>query len=194
MASLHPTKRAMNTQAWGQASVPAGRNKSKPSTRVKTRECAITFSSTMPPLRGSRPQAGANGRHWRLENAAVSTIWTVDRTYVRIGQLAGAIVTLSGRNKPQQKVRRCEAPTHIAVDQGYSGGGTVTITSSVAIVNDTTWSTIVGTWRPGRLELYVDGWSVPPVRPPPQTPAPCLASTAGAEASRRRRTSTATSR
>ena len=36
-----------------------------------------------------------------------------------------------------------------------SGGGTVTITSSVAIVNDTTWSTIVGTWRPGRLELYV---------------------------------------
>jgi hypothetical protein len=40
-----------------------------------------------------------------------------------------------------------------------SGGGTVTITSSVAIVNDTTWSTIVGTWRLGRLELYVDGWS-----------------------------------
>ena len=35
----------------------------------------------------------------------------------------------------------------------------VTITSSVAIVNDTTWSTIVGTWRPGRLELYVDGFS-----------------------------------
>src|SRR5918996_3798980 len=24
---------------------------------------------------------------------------------------------------------------------------------------DTTWSTLVGTWRPGRLELYVDGWS-----------------------------------
>ena len=40
-----------------------------------------------------------------------------------------------------------------------SSGGTVTITSSVAIVNDTTWSTIVGTWRPGRLELYVDGFS-----------------------------------
>jgi hypothetical protein len=40
-----------------------------------------------------------------------------------------------------------------------SGGGSVTITSSVAIVNDTTWSTIVGTWRPGRLELYVDGFS-----------------------------------
>jgi len=40
-----------------------------------------------------------------------------------------------------------------------SGGGTVTITSSVAMVNDTTWSTIVGTWRPGRLELYVDGFS-----------------------------------
>jgi hypothetical protein len=30
-----------------------------------------------------------------------------------------------------------------------SGGGTVTITSSVAIVNDTTWSTIVGTWATG---------------------------------------------
>jgi hypothetical protein len=40
-----------------------------------------------------------------------------------------------------------------------SGGGTVTITSSVAIVNDTTWSTIVETWRPGRLELYLDGIS-----------------------------------
>jgi Concanavalin A-like lectin/glucanases superfamily len=40
-----------------------------------------------------------------------------------------------------------------------AGGGTVTITSSVAIVNDTTWSTLVGTWRPGRLELFVDGWS-----------------------------------
>jgi hypothetical protein len=40
-----------------------------------------------------------------------------------------------------------------------SGGGTVSISSSVAIVNDTTWSTIVGTWRPGRPELYVDGWS-----------------------------------
>jgi hypothetical protein len=34
-----------------------------------------------------------------------------------------------------------------------------TITSSAAIANDTTWSTLVGTWRPGRLELYVDGWS-----------------------------------
>jgi hypothetical protein len=40
-----------------------------------------------------------------------------------------------------------------------SGDGSVTITSSVAIANDTTWSTIVATWRPGRLELYVDGWS-----------------------------------
>jgi hypothetical protein len=40
-----------------------------------------------------------------------------------------------------------------------ASSGTVSITSSVAIVNDTTWSTLVGTWRPGRLELYVDGWS-----------------------------------
>ena len=30
---------------------------------------------------------------------------------------------------------------------------TVSITSSVAILNHTTWSTIVETWRPGRLEL-----------------------------------------
>jgi hypothetical protein len=40
-----------------------------------------------------------------------------------------------------------------------SSGGTVTIVSSVAIVNNTTWSMVVGTWRPGRLELYVDGLS-----------------------------------
>ena len=40
-----------------------------------------------------------------------------------------------------------------------ANGRTVSITSSVAIVNDTTWSTIVGTWRPGCLELYVDGFS-----------------------------------
>ena len=26
-------------------------------------------------------------------------------------------------------------------------------------MNDTTCSTLVGTWRPGRLEPYVDGWS-----------------------------------
>jgi hypothetical protein len=40
-----------------------------------------------------------------------------------------------------------------------SGGSSVSIASSVAIVNDTTWSTLVVTWRPGRLELYVDGFS-----------------------------------
>jgi hypothetical protein len=27
------------------------------------------------------------------------------------------------------------------------------------VSTDTTWSTIVGTWRPGRLKLYVDGFS-----------------------------------
>jgi hypothetical protein len=27
------------------------------------------------------------------------------------------------------------------------------------LVTDTTWSALVGTWRPGRLELYVDGIS-----------------------------------
>jgi hypothetical protein len=40
-----------------------------------------------------------------------------------------------------------------------ASSGTVTITSSVAILNDTTWSTIVATRRPGRLELYVDSFS-----------------------------------
>jgi Concanavalin A-like lectin/glucanases superfamily len=53
-------------------------------------------------------------------------------------------------------VSSCTAPN---LHHQASGGGTVSITSSVAIVNDTTWSTLVGTWRPGRLELYVDGWS-----------------------------------
>jgi hypothetical protein len=62
------------------------------------------------------------------------------------------------------------------------------------IVNDTTWSTIVGTWRPGRLELYVDGWSRASSTAAATTPAPCSASTAGAGASRPRRTSTATLR
>jgi hypothetical protein len=28
-----------------------------------------------------------------------------------------------------------------------------------ALVHDTTWSTLVGTWRRGRLGLYVDGFS-----------------------------------
>ena len=74
-----------------------------------------------------------------------------------------------------------------------SGGGTVTITSSVAIVNDTRWSTIVGTWRPGRLELYVDGGRVPRVQRRRPPPAPCSASTAGAGAFRRTSTVTATS-
>jgi hypothetical protein len=69
-----------------------------------------------------------------------------------------------------------------------SSGGTVTITSSVAIVNDTTWSTLVGTWRQGRLELYVDGFSRAS-----STATATNTSTAGAGGSRRRRTSTATS-
>jgi Concanavalin A-like lectin/glucanases superfamily len=30
---------------------------------------------------------------------------------------------------------------------------------TAVLANDTTWSTIVGTWRRGRLELYVDGFS-----------------------------------
>jgi hypothetical protein len=38
-----------------------------------------------------------------------------------------------------------------------SNTGTVTITSSVSITNDTAWHTLVATWRPRRLKLYVDG-------------------------------------
>ena len=37
-----------------------------------------------------------------------------------------------------------------------SNTGTVTITSSVSITNDTAWHTIVTAWRKNRLELYVD--------------------------------------
>ena len=40
-----------------------------------------------------------------------------------------------------------------------SNTGTVTITSSVSVTNDTAWHTLVATWRPRRLELYVDGIS-----------------------------------
>ena len=40
-----------------------------------------------------------------------------------------------------------------------SNTGTVTITSSVSITNDTAWRTIVTTWRKNRLELYLDGIS-----------------------------------
>ena len=40
-----------------------------------------------------------------------------------------------------------------------SGGGTVTITSSVAIVNDTTARRSSGPGDQGRLELHVDGFS-----------------------------------
>ena len=39
-----------------------------------------------------------------------------------------------------------------------SNTGTVTITSSVS-TNDTAWHTLVATWRPRRLELYLDGIS-----------------------------------
>jgi hypothetical protein len=74
-----------------------------------------------------------------------------------------------------------------------SRGGTVTITSSVAIVNDTAWSTIVGTWRPGRLELYVDGFSRASSTAA-ATSTSALFGIYGAGASPRHRTSTATSR
>ena len=75
-----------------------------------------------------------------------------------------------------------------------SGGGTVTITSSVAIVNDTTWSTIVGTWRPARLELYVDGWSRASSTAAATDTSALFGIYRWAGASQPRRTSTATSR
>ena len=40
-----------------------------------------------------------------------------------------------------------------------SDTGTVTITSSVSVTNDTAWHALVATWRPRRLELYLDGIS-----------------------------------
>ena len=39
----------------------------------------------------------------------------------------------------------------------HDGTGTVTITSSVNVVNDTTWFTLVYTWQPNFLGLYLDG-------------------------------------
>jgi hypothetical protein len=57
------------------------------------------------------------------------------------------------------------------------GGALITITSSVSIVNDTTWSTLVVTWRPA-----------PTARRPRRTPAPRSASTAGTGASQPRKT------
>jgi hypothetical protein len=65
----------------------------------------------------------------------------------------------SGTSSTGDHILRLTTGTTPNLRHQASSGGTATITSSVAIVNDTTWSTIVGTWRPGRLELYVDGWS-----------------------------------
>jgi hypothetical protein len=71
----------------------------------------------------------------------------------------------------------------------------VTITSSVAIVNDDTiWSTISGHGDQDAWSCTGTAGRVPPVERRRPTPAPHSASTAGAGASRPRRTSTATSR
>jgi hypothetical protein len=42
---------------------------------------------------------------------------------------------------------------HFASHDRHGAGCWVT-----AIVNDTTWSTIVGTWQPACIALYVDSW------------------------------------
>ena len=74
-----------------------------------------------------------------------------------------------------------------------SNTGTVTITSSVSVTNDTAWHTLVATWRPRRLELYLDGISRASSTAANTPPAMRSASTAGAGASPATRTSMATS-
>jgi hypothetical protein len=60
-----------------------------------------------------------------------------------------------------------------------ASSGTVTITSSVAIVNDTTWSTLVGTGDQDASSCTSTASRVPPVQRRRPAPAPCSASTAG---------------
>ena len=65
-----------------------------------------------------------------------------------------------------------------------SNTGTVTITSSVSVTNDTAWHTLVATRRPRRLELYLDGISrANSTAANTNTSDLCSASTAGAGAS-----------
>jgi Concanavalin A-like lectin/glucanases superfamily len=114
----------------------------------------------------SRKRAGRQGpgsstpaRPCELATAQASAFPTTDGAEIEAfagsnpkGPAAHRPSTCTGRALPAPPI------TFYGFHQA-SGGGTVTITSSVAIVNDTTWSTIVGTWRPGRFELYVDGFS-----------------------------------
>jgi hypothetical protein len=101
-----------------------------------------------------------------LGNAGPPASWAANEPYTiallikgRSGGASTKHLYRSGSSSTGDHILFLTSGTTPNLRHQASGGGTVTITSSVAIVNDTTWSTIVGTWRPGRLELYVDGWS-----------------------------------
>jgi hypothetical protein len=101
-----------------------------------------------------------------LGNAGPPASWAASEPYTiallikgRSGGASTKHLYRSGPSSTADHILFLSSGTTPNLRHQASGGGTVTITSSVAIVNDTTWSTIVGTWRPGRLELYVDGFS-----------------------------------
>jgi Concanavalin A-like lectin/glucanases superfamily len=101
-----------------------------------------------------------------LGNAGPPASWAANEPYTialllkgRSGGASTKHLYRSGTSSTADHILFLTSGTTPNLRHQASGGGTVTITSSVAIVNDTTWSTIVGTWRPGRLELYVDGFS-----------------------------------
>ena len=101
-----------------------------------------------------------------LGNAGPPASWAANEPYTiallikgRSGGASTKHLYRSGTSSTGDHILWLSSGTTPNLRHQANGGGTVSITSSVAIVNDTTWSTIVGTWRPGRLELYVDGWS-----------------------------------
>jgi hypothetical protein len=101
-----------------------------------------------------------------LGNAGPPASWAMNEPYTiallikgRSGGASTKHLYRSGSSTTADHILFLSSGTTPNLRHQASGGGTVTITSSVAIVNDTTWPTLVGTWRPGRLELYVDGFS-----------------------------------
>jgi hypothetical protein len=101
-----------------------------------------------------------------LANAGPPASWAANEPYTiallikgRSGGTGTKHLYRSGSSSTGDHILFLTSGTTPNLRHDPSSGGTVTITSSVAIVNDTTWSTIVATWRPGRLELYVDGFS-----------------------------------
>jgi hypothetical protein len=101
-----------------------------------------------------------------LGNAGPPASWAANEPYTiallikgRSGNASTKHLYRSGTSSTADHILFLSSGTTPNLRHQPSSGGTVTITSSVAIVNDTAWSTIVATWRPGRLELYVDGFS-----------------------------------